>query len=46
MLRYAALLRGVSPTNLRMPELKDALETAGFEDVKTVLSSGNALFRW
>jgi uncharacterized protein (DUF1697 family) len=44
MHRYAALLRGVSPMNLRMPELKAALEAAGFEDVKTVLSSGNALF--
>jgi len=30
--------------NLGMPELTDALEAAGFEDVKTVLSSGNALF--
>ena len=30
--------------NLGMPELKDALEAAGFDDVKTVLSSGNALF--
>jgi uncharacterized protein (DUF1697 family) len=27
-----------------MPELKAAFEAAGFEDVKTVLSSGNALF--
>src|SRR5689334_22906476 len=44
MPRYAALLRGVSPMNLKMPELKAALEAAGFEDVKTVLSSGNALF--
>ena len=30
--------------NLRMPELKAAFEAAGFEDVKTLLSSGNALF--
>lgn len=43
-MRYAALLRGVSPMNCKMPELKAALEEAGFTNVKTVLSSGNALF--
>jgi len=42
--RYAALLRGVSPVNARMPELKAAFEAAGFEDVRTVLSSGNVVF--
>jgi uncharacterized protein (DUF1697 family) len=42
--RYAALLRGVSPVNAKMPELKAAFEAAGFEDVRTVLSSGNVLF--
>lgn len=30
--------------NCRMAELRRALELAGFEDVKTVLSSGNAVF--
>lgn len=44
MPRYAALLRGVSPMNCKMPELKQALEKAGFTDVKTVISSGNAVF--
>lgn len=44
MPRYAALLRGVSPMNCRMPELKASLEKAGFNDVKTVISSGNAVF--
>lgn len=44
MLRFAAFLRGVSPTNARMPELKAAFEAAGFADVKTVLSSGNVVF--
>jgi uncharacterized protein (DUF1697 family) len=44
MARYAALLRGVSPMNLKMPALKAALETAGFADVKTLLSSGNVVF--
>lgn len=45
MKAYAALLRGVSPTNAKMPELKRCFEAAGFEDVRTVLSSGNVLFR-
>jgi uncharacterized protein (DUF1697 family) len=44
MKRYAAFLRGVSPMNCKMPELKKALERAGFEDVKTLLSSGNVVF--
>jgi uncharacterized protein (DUF1697 family) len=30
--------------NCRMPALKAALERAGFTDVKTVISSGNAVF--
>lgn len=30
--------------NCKMPELKRALEKAGFEQVKTVLTSGNAVF--
>lgn len=44
MPRYVALLRGVSPMNCRMPELKLSLEGAGFADVKTLLSSGNVAF--
>jgi uncharacterized protein (DUF1697 family) len=44
MARYAALLRGVSPMNCRMPELKGAFEGAGFTRVKTLLSSGNVVF--
>jgi uncharacterized protein (DUF1697 family) len=44
MRRYAAFLRGVSPMNAKMPELKKAFEAAGFADVKTVLSSGNVVF--
>jgi len=44
MKRYAAFLRGVSPMNCKMPELKKAFEAAGFEDVKTVLASGNVVF--
>jgi uncharacterized protein (DUF1697 family) len=42
--RYAAFLRGVMPTNCKMPELKRAFERAGFTEVKTVLGSGNVLF--
>ena len=30
--------------NAKMPELKSAFEATGFTDVKTVLSSGNAVF--
>ena len=41
---YAAFLRGVSPMNLKMPALKEALESAGFSEVKTLLSSGNVVF--
>jgi uncharacterized protein (DUF1697 family) len=42
--RYVAFLRGVSPLNAKMPELKRAFERAGFQDVKTLLSSGNVVF--
>src|SRR5689334_21390212 len=44
MPRYVAFLRGVSPMNAKMPELKKAFESAGFTEVKTVLSSGNVAF--
>jgi uncharacterized protein (DUF1697 family) len=44
MPRYVAFLRGVSPMNAKMPELKACFEKAGFTDVKTVLSSGNVAF--
>jgi uncharacterized protein (DUF1697 family) len=44
MRRYAAFLRGVMPTNCKMPALKAAFEAAGFEDVRTLLSSGNVVF--
>lgn len=41
---YAAFLRGVSPMNAKMAELKEAFEAAGFKDVRTALSSGNVVF--
>jgi uncharacterized protein (DUF1697 family) len=44
MQRYAAFLRGVSPMNAKMPELAKAFESAGFSQVKTLLSSGNVVF--
>ena len=44
MPRYAAFLRGVSPMNAKMPQLKAAFEASGFTNVKTLLSSGNVVF--
>lgn len=44
MPRYVAFLRGVSPMNVKMTELKQSFEGAGFTDVKTVLASGNVVF--
>ena len=44
MPRYVAFLRGVMPTNCRMAALRQAFEAGGFEDVKTVLASGNVVF--
>ena len=44
MPRYVAFLRGVMPTNAKMPELKRCFEEAGFTNVRTILSSGNVVF--
>jgi len=44
MPRYVAFLRGVSPMNLKMADLKACFEKMGFTDVRTVLSSGNVVF--
>jgi uncharacterized protein (DUF1697 family) len=44
MARYAAFLRGVSPVNARMHELRACFEAAGFGQVRTLLSSGNVVF--
>jgi|KBSSwiStaDraftv2_1062776.scaffolds.fasta_scaffold08289_5 uncharacterized protein (DUF1697 family) len=41
---YAAFLRGVSPLNAKMPQLKKCFEAAGCANVKTVLGSGNVVF--
>lgn len=44
MSRYVAFLRGVTPMNARMPDLRRCFESAGFSDVRTLLSSGNVVF--
>ncbi|MGI8436814.1 MAG: DUF1697 domain-containing protein [Chthoniobacterales bacterium] len=44
MPRYAAFLRGISPSNAKMPDLKRCFEDAGFANVQTVLASGNVVF--
>ena len=44
MMRYVAFLRGVSPMNAKMAELRRCFEAAGFGNVRTVLSSGNVVF--
>ena len=44
MPRYAAFLRGVMPTNAKMPAIRHAFEEAGFTNVVTVLGSGNVVF--
>ena len=44
MTRYVAFLRGVSPTNAKMPDLKACFESVGFSNVRTLLSSGNIIF--
>jgi uncharacterized protein (DUF1697 family) len=45
MTRYAAFLRGVNVggVNLKMADIAKALEGAGFNDVRTILASGNVL---
>jgi uncharacterized protein (DUF1697 family) len=44
MPRYVAFLRGVSPMNAKMTDLKACFEKIGFTDVRTILSSGNVAF--
>jgi uncharacterized protein (DUF1697 family) len=44
MPRYVAFLRGVSPQNASMADLRACLEDAGYSDVRTVLASGNVVF--
>lgn len=43
---YVALLRGIAPSNpkMRNVELRKVFEALSFDDVRTVISSGNVLF--
>jgi uncharacterized protein (DUF1697 family) len=48
MSKSLALLRGINVggnTMIKMTELREALESAGFEDVSTYINSGNVIFR-
>jgi uncharacterized protein (DUF1697 family) len=46
MTEYVALLRGIGPgnPNMRNEKLRGVLEGLGFENVRSVISSGNVLF--
>jgi uncharacterized protein (DUF1697 family) len=46
MTRYAALLRGIGPSNpaMRNENLRRVVEELGHHNVRTVISSGNVLF--
>ncbi len=46
MTKYVALLRGIAPLNpnMRNDKLRGVFEKLGFENVKTVISSGNVIF--
>lgn len=44
MPRYVAFLRGVSPQNCSMSQLRACFEEAGFTNVTTLLTSGNVVF--
>ncbi|MGH9287899.1 MAG: DUF1697 domain-containing protein [Acidimicrobiales bacterium] len=44
--RYVALLRGIGPSNpnMRNDKLRGVVESLGFRNVETVISSGNVVF--
>jgi len=46
MTKYVALLRGIGPANPNMhgSKLKSVLEELGFQNIQTLISSGNVLF--
>lgn len=45
-MRYVALLRGIGPSNpnMRNDKLRGVVESLGYRDVGTVISSGNVVF--
>lgn len=47
MTKYVALVRGIGPSNpnMRNEKLRGVFRDLGFEDVQTVISSGNVLFK-
>jgi uncharacterized protein (DUF1697 family) len=47
MTTYVALLRGIMPMNPNMKgeRLREVFESLGFEDVSTIIASGNVVFR-
>lgn len=47
MVRYVALLRGITPSNpnMRSEKLRKVFESLGFVNARTVLASGNVLFQ-
>lgn len=44
MARFVGFLRGVTPQNLKMADLRLCVEAAGFADARTVLTTGNVAF--
>ncbi|HLD93419.1 MAG TPA: DUF1697 domain-containing protein [Anaerolineales bacterium] len=46
MAKYVALLRGINlgKRQIKMAELKKVFETQGYQDVRTLLASGNVIF--
>src|ERR687892_1065951 len=45
-MKYAALLRGIGPSNpnMRNEKLREVFRKLGFQNVQTVISTGNVLF--
>ena len=45
-MRYVALLRGIGPSNpnMRNEKLRELFQKLGFQNVQTVISSGNVIF--
>jgi len=45
-MKYAALLRGIGPSNpnMRNEKLREVFQKLGFQNVQTVISTGNVLF--
>lgn len=46
MTKYVALIRGIMPMNpnMKSEKLKEFFESLGFQNVKTVIASGNVVF--